>query len=808
MNRPIVVLGMLTSMPFGGVVWQTLHYLVGLERLGYEAYYVEEHGRTPTQMMRGLYDDAAARAAEFLDRLLRRYGLGNRWAFVASHPERRWYGLGEGQLRRVYERAEVVLNLHGGTIPRPEHSATGRLVYLETDPVAVQIELSDGRQQTIEYLEPHAAFFTFGENYGGPRCSLPVSDRFEFMPTRQPVVLDWWQGVGVGELFTTVGNWRQSWRDVSLDGELYTWSKHTEFLKVLDLPSRTSQPLELALSRMDDDARLLLEEHGWRVRDANVFSRDQDAYRSYVTRSRGEITVAKDQNVRLRTGWFSDRSATYLASGRPVVTQDTGFDAVLPVGEGLFAFHDVGGAAAAIESLNADYARHSAAARHLAREFFDSGVVLSSLLDRLGAARARSPRPLRDDLSLAPLRRRPLELPHETVRDVLLRPLPAPRESEKRTRVSVVVVTRDGLPFTRLCLENLLAEELEVIVVDNASTDGTPRYLQALSARDRRVTIVLNEENVGFPAAVNSAVSRARGEVLVLLNNDTIVPPGSLERLVGRLDDDTIGAVGPVTNRIGNEAQIDTAYTTFAELRSFALERARTHAGGTSDVETLTMFCLALRCTVYDEIGPLDERFGIGLVEDDDYAVRLRRAGYRLALAEDVFVHHFGEASFGRLFADGEYGRLSSRNRRRFEDKWEIPWRPYARRVSDDYARLARRVRELVTGATPTGAGVLVVSRGDDTLLDLPGRRAAHFPQANGGGYAGHHPGDSGEAIACLQELRARSFDYLVLPRTGFWWLDHYDGLRRHLEREARLLVDDDSCKVFAIGGNDVPAMV
>jgi GT2 family glycosyltransferase len=491
-----------------------------------------------------------------------------------------------------------------------------------------------------------------------------------------------------------------------------------------------------------------------------------------------------------------------------VVTQDTAFGAALPVGEGLFAFHDVGGAAVAIDSINADYAVHSAAARRLAREFFDSDAVLSSLLDRVGAARARSPRPLPDGLSLAPLRRRPLELASETVRDVLSRPLPPPRPREERPRLSVVIVTHGGLPFTRLCLENLVADGLEVIVVDNASSDGTPRYLEAFAARDRRVTVVLNEENIGFPAAVNNAVSRARGEVLVLLNNDTIVPPGSLERLVGRLDDDTIGAVGPVTNRIGNEAQIDTAYTTFAGLRAFALERARTHAGRTSDADTLTMFCLALRSTVYEEIGPLDEQFGIGLVEDDDYAVRLRLAGYRLALAEDVFVHHFGEASFGRLFADDEYGRLSSENRRRFEDKWEIPWGPYGRRVSDDYARLAQRVREVVACATPTGAGVLVVSRGDETLLDLPGRRAGHFPQADGGGYAGHHPGDSGEAIMRLEELRARSFEYLVLPRTGFWWLEHYDGLRRHLEKEARLVVDDDSCKVFAIGGNDVPAVV
>jgi GT2 family glycosyltransferase len=795
-------------MAVGGVVWQTLHYLVGLERLGYEAYYVEEHGRTPTQLMRGPDDDAHARAAEFLDRLLRPHGLGERWGYVASHGGRRCYGLDERELRRLYDRAELVLNLHGGTIPRPEHSATGRLAYLETDPVAVQVELARARQDTIDYLEPHAAFFTFGENYGRPGCGLPVSDRFDFLPTRQPVVLDWWRGAGTADVFTTVGNWQQAWRDVELAGELYTWSKHSEFLNVLDLPTRTSQPLELALSRLGDEDRRLLEQHGWRVRDAIPFSRDPDGYRSYIAGSRGELTVAKDQNVRLRTGWFSDRSATYLAAGRPVVTQDTGFGDVLPIGRGLFAFADAGEAAAAIEAVNADYRCHSAAAVDVAREFFDSDRVLSSLLERVGVAPPRTPRPLRDDLDLVPLRRRPIELSADTLGAVLSRPLPSPHRRQESPRISVVVVTHDGLALTRLCLETLAGESWELIVVDNASSDGTPRYLEALAARDSRVTVIVNDDNRGFAAATNQALSLARGEFLVLLNNDTIVPPGSLGRLVGHLGDPAVGAVGPVTNRIGGEAQIDTGYGTLGGLRAFAEERRRAYAGRTRNADTLTMFCLALRRAVYDEIGPVDERFGIGLVEDDDYAERLRRAGYRLALAEDVFVHHFGEASFGRLFDDGMYGRLIAENRRRFEEKWNAPWRPYRRRGSDDYVRVARRLRELAADATPAGASVLVVSRGDDALLDLPGRRAAHFPQARGGGYAGHHPGDSREAIGWLEELRALSYEYLVLPRTGFWWLDHYDGFRRHLEERARLVVDDESCKVFALGGDRAQALV
>src|SRR5207248_10958694 len=177
---------------------------------------------------------------------------------------------------------------------------------------------------------------------------------------------------------TTVGNRQQLMRhrEIYFRGEVYHWSKHYEFLKFLDLPSRTRQPFEFALSTYDDEDKLMLESHGWQVRDALSFSNDTDAYRQYITRSRGEFTVAKDQNVRLRSGCFSDRSATYLAAGRPVITQETAFSNILPTGAGLFAFSTLDEAAAAVERINADYDRHSRAAAELAREYFGHAVVL------------------------------------------------------------------------------------------------------------------------------------------------------------------------------------------------------------------------------------------------------------------------------------------------------------------------------------------------------------------------------------------------------------------------------------------------
>jgi hypothetical protein len=377
---------MMTKIPVAGVVWQTLHYLIGFRRLGYDVYYVEAHARTPSWFTDDDGDFGSMKAARFINDVLRHFDLSDRWAFHALHDDGRCYGMSDGELQRLYDSAALLINLHGGTVPRPEHARTGRLVYVETDPVELQIELHHNIQATIDFLEPHCAFFTFGENYGRDDCGLPVSDRFDFRPTRQPVVLDFWpvEGDTRGRPLTTIGNWRQAWRKVRFRGEVYHWSKHLEFLKFIDLPQRTSQSLELALVSLEDSDRRMLEERGWSVRRAQDFSMDRDSYRQYIAESRGEFTVAKDQNLRLRSGWFSDRSATYLASGRPVITQETGFSNILPTGEGLFAFSTMDEIVAAIDCVNSDYERHSAAARAVARDYFDSDVVLPRLLADVG----------------------------------------------------------------------------------------------------------------------------------------------------------------------------------------------------------------------------------------------------------------------------------------------------------------------------------------------------------------------------------------------------------------------------------------
>jgi hypothetical protein len=384
-RRKLVVLGMMARHPVAGMVWLTMQYVIGLTRLGYEVYYVEAHSATPKRFMKD-GDDGSAAVAAFLKRVFARFGLDDRWAFQAFHSDGRCYGLSECAVNSLYRDAALIFNLHGGTPPRPEHRQTNRLVYVGTDPVDREIALQRDDPDVLDLFAAHSVFFTWGENYGRPDCKVPFSRRFALIPTRQPIVLDCWEpnGTKPNGLFTTIGSWRQPWRGVTLDGEHYGWSKHHEFLKFVELPRRTDQQFELALGWCGNDDRTMLEQHGWRVRDGSTVSDDVDDYQRYIVGSRGEFTVAKDQNVRLRSGWFSDRSAAYLAAGRPVITQDTAFGNILPLGEGLFAFSTLPEILAAVDRINTDYTRHSRAAAAIAREYFSYDRVLPRLLADAG----------------------------------------------------------------------------------------------------------------------------------------------------------------------------------------------------------------------------------------------------------------------------------------------------------------------------------------------------------------------------------------------------------------------------------------
>lgn len=408
-------------------------------------------------------------------------------------------------------------------------------------------------------------------------------------------------------------------------------------------------------------------------------------------------------------------------------------------------------------------------------------------------------------MSLTPVSRWPTRLASATVDTVLARPLPPAIEAgTAAVRASVIVVTYNNLVFNRLCLESVIlntgSPACELIVVDNGSSDGTAEYVEELAALHPQVRVLRNGANRGFGPAANQGLAAARGDILVLLNNDTIVTPGWLGRLASHLDDRRLGLVGAVTNRAANEAQIETAYETYGELLTFAGARARTHAGRTFRLERLVMFCAAMHRETYLRIGGFDERFAVALFEDDDYVLRVRQAGLEVACAEDVFVHHFGQASIGHLGPSREYGGLFEANRRRFEDKWGTAWHAHQPRPSESYTGLLTRIRQAAASTIPAGSTVIVVSKGDDALLDLPGCTGSHFPRGADGGYSGHHPADGDDAVASLDVERSAGVEFLLIPSPMFWWLDHYGTFRRHLETCGRLLLHDaQTCMIFAL---------
>lgn len=257
--------------------------------------------------------------------------------------------------------------------------------------------------------------------------------------------------------------------------------------------------------------------------------------------------------------------------------------------------------------------------------------------------------------------------------------------TEAHPRVSIVIVTYKNVELSQLCLESLLRNtthpNYEIIVVDNDSRDGTANYLQYLQERHDNIRVIINHENRGFAAANNQGLAIATGDVLVLLNNDTVTPRGWLAPLLKHLQDGRIGLVGPVTNFVGNEAKIEVPYKTIEEMEHFAVDYMRGHTGETFDIGMLAMFCVAMTRDVFEEIGQLDETFGIGMFEDDDYSNRIKAQGYRVVCAKDSFVHHFGQAAFKKLIETGEYHEIWKTNQTYYEQKWG-KWKNHSNHAS------------------------------------------------------------------------------------------------------------------------------
>jgi hypothetical protein len=376
----ILVLGYIVRGPLAGHTWHHLQYLMGLAQQGHDVYFLED-----SDDFESCYDPASHEVTAdptaglvFAKRIFARIGMETRWAYHDAHTGT-WHGPAASMVDELCRTAEICLNVSGVNPLRDWMIRVPVRVLVDTDPAFTQIRhLTDPR--AMQAALRHTAFFSFGENIGSDDCTIP-DDGLAWQPTRQPIVLDAWAVTPgpAGGAFTTMMQW-ESYPAMRYDGRTYGM-KSASFQPYFDLPGKIGAQLEVAVGGASAP-REELRQHGWIVRDPMPPSLDPWAYQRFLQEAKAEFTVAKWAYVSSASGWFSDRSAEFLACGRPVVTQETGFSKWLPTGGGLFAFSSAQEAVAAIEQVCADYESHCRAARELAAEYFDARRVLASLLDR------------------------------------------------------------------------------------------------------------------------------------------------------------------------------------------------------------------------------------------------------------------------------------------------------------------------------------------------------------------------------------------------------------------------------------------
>ncbi|MEH2414936.1 hypothetical protein [Nostoc sp.] len=382
----IVVCGYMIRHPVAGNLLAYFHYVLGLHHLGHEVLYLEESGWPGScyNPINHNYNDDPHVGLHAVQTLINTYGVNATLCYV-NRDTGTIYGADWQEIKQMLRTADLLLNI-GGVCWLPEFLLCKRRVLIDMDPFFTQIGTfaAEGRNE-------YHAYFSYGVNIGQADCGIP-SDGIEWLPTVPPVVPEIWKSLILtpkdsGEertnlSFTTIANWN-AYGGVTYKGEHYG-QKDQEFMRLLELPSYCWQKLELALAGKDAEIAEIaksLEAAGWLIRDGKEISASLSTYRTYLTGSRGEFSVAKQAYVKTRSGWFSDRSVCYLAAGRPVILQDTGFSDWLPTGQGALAFSSLEEAVGCIERVNTNYQAHCQAARKLAEQFFSYKVVLPRLLE-------------------------------------------------------------------------------------------------------------------------------------------------------------------------------------------------------------------------------------------------------------------------------------------------------------------------------------------------------------------------------------------------------------------------------------------
>jgi hypothetical protein len=380
----IIITGLVGQYPFGGVIWDYLQYLLGFKSLGHQVLYLEDSGAWPYDPVAGTITDDCSFALQSLRKIFTDFDLAESWVY-RNGADGKFHGAGEKVAREWLRHGDLLVNVSSAGWLRDYDLRVGHRMFIDGDPMFCQIGLLDGSNPLYAgRLRDHDSHFTFGLSVGQPDCPVPV-DGITWRPTVQPIAIDQWPvtSVSADAPWTTVMNWA-SYKPKVWEGRTYG-QKNLEFNRFRDLPSKTNIPLRLAMGLGVDGQRPAqeLRQIGWDLVEPQEVVPDHRAYRSFLTSSRAEWSVAKHGYVEGRTGWFSCRTACYLAAGRPAVIQETGWSHHLPSTCGALPFTTLEEAVEGLNEVSRNYSKHSKAAREIALEFFDAKKVCLDLMRQI-----------------------------------------------------------------------------------------------------------------------------------------------------------------------------------------------------------------------------------------------------------------------------------------------------------------------------------------------------------------------------------------------------------------------------------------
>jgi hypothetical protein len=375
--------------PLGGVAWDYFQYFLGFARLGFDVFYYEDSWSWPYHPLERRFTPDGTYSATFIDNFVNTYAphLSKKWHYFHLHEKS--FGMTRASFGEISKSADFFLNISGACQIPDTLSPRCVKIFLDTDPGYNQIMLSErfswseNIEQWCASVLAHDRYFTYAENIHGSDSLIPTVG-LNWTTTRMPIIRDLWERIADFTApkdcpWTTVMTWNAFKGKLMYQGVEYK-SKDGEFEKLIELPRHVTVPLKIAVGGVNAPLQWL-SDNGWKVVDAPESTLTPQQYRKFIAQSRGEFSISKHVYVATHSGWFSCRSACYLAAGRPVVVQDTGFSSIIPVGEGLFSFTTMEEASRAIQEAESKYAFHSKAARVIAEDYFDSDKILSQLIE-------------------------------------------------------------------------------------------------------------------------------------------------------------------------------------------------------------------------------------------------------------------------------------------------------------------------------------------------------------------------------------------------------------------------------------------